>query len=251
MKTKDFTEANRVAWDEAAPLHRGQNHDDLLSAFQASDYSCLDEIETARLLNLGVAGKDVAQLCCNNGCEVLSVKNLGAARCVGFDQSEGFIEQARELAAAGSIDCEFVCTDIYDIDAAYDADFDIVTVTIGDLSWMPDLGGFFTVAARMLKPGGALFIYEQHPIIEMIEPGRAGDALLWEYSYFKHEPFVDTDGLDYYGGTTYESKPLYSFLHKMSDVIMAGINAGLAVEHFEERPNHISNTWYNAEARQP
>ena len=133
MKRKDFTEANRVAWDEAAPLHRGQNHDDLLSAFQASDYSCLDEIETARLLNLGVAGKDVAQLCCNNGCEVLSVKNLGAARCVGFDQSEGFIEQARELAAAGSIDCEFVCTDIYDIDAAYDADFDIVTVTIGDL----------------------------------------------------------------------------------------------------------------------
>ena len=111
MKTKDFTEANRVAWDEAAPLHRGQNHDDLLSAFQASDYSCLDEIETARLLNLGVAGKDVAQLCCNNGCEVLSVKNLGAARCVGFDQSEGFTEQARELAAAGSIDCEFVCTD--------------------------------------------------------------------------------------------------------------------------------------------
>jgi hypothetical protein len=62
---------------------------------------------------------------------------------------------------------------------------------------------------------------------------------------------VDTDGLDYYGGTTYESKPLYSFLHKMSDVIMGGINAGLAVEHFEERPNHISNTWYNAEAREP
>ena len=57
MKTKDFTEANRVAWDEAAPLHRGQNHDDLLSAFQASDYSCLDEIETARLLNLGTPAR--------------------------------------------------------------------------------------------------------------------------------------------------------------------------------------------------
>jgi len=251
MKTKDYTEANRAAWNEAAPLHRGQNHDDLIAAFQTPGYTCLNEIETGVLIKLGVAGTDVAQLCCNNGQELLSVKNLGAARCVGFDQSEGFIGQARELAAAGSIDCEFVCSDIYDIDAAYDAGFDIVTITIGVLSWMPDLSGFFSVAARLLKPGGALFIYEQHPIIEMLEPGQAGDPLQWEYSYFKREPFVDTDGLDYYGGTTYDSKPLYSFVHKVSDVIMAGIEAGLAVEHFEERPDHISCTWYNAEKREP
>ena len=58
---------------------------------------------------------------------------------------------------------------------------------------------------------------------------------------------MDTSGLDYYGGDTYESKPLYSFSHTMSEVIMAGINNGLTVEHFEERPEHISMTWWNVE----
>ncbi len=99
MKRKNFTDANREAWDEAAPLHRGQNMESLLAAFRTPGYSCLDEIETERIQALGVAGKDVAQLCCNNGRELLSVKNMGAARCVGFDGAKGFIEQAREANA--------------------------------------------------------------------------------------------------------------------------------------------------------
>ncbi len=251
MKTKDITNANRAAWDEAAPLHRSQNMQGLLDAMRKPHFSCLDEIETAILSALDVGGKDVAQLCCNNGQELLSVKNMGAGRCVGFDGAAGFIDQARELAAAGEIDCSFVCTDIYDIDAAYDASFDLVTVTIGVLSWIPELGGFFTVAARMLKPGGAMFIYEHHPILEMITPGTPEDPVVWEYSYFHREPIVDTDGLDYYGRGTYKSKPMYTFLYKISDVIMAGIDVGLAVEHFEERPEHISCAWYNVEQHEP
>ncbi len=57
--------------------------------------------------------------------------------------------------------------------------------------------------------------------------------------------------LDYYGRGTYESKPLYSFHHTMSDVLMAGLKSGLAVEHFEEFPGHISNTWFNLERHGP
>ncbi len=251
MKRKSFTGANREAWDEAAALHRSQNMESLLAGFRRPGYSCLDEIETERLQALGVTGKDVAQLCCNNGRELLSVKNMGAARCVGFDAAKGFIEQARELAAAGGIDCAFVRTDIYAIEAAYDAGFNLVTVTIGVLGWMPDLDGFLAVAARLLRPGGALFIYEQHPILDMIEPGAADDPVLWNYSYFRSAPFVDQDGLDYYGHGTYESKPLYSFHHKMSDILMAGLKSRLAVEHFEEFPGHISNTWFNLERHGP
>ncbi len=100
MNRKSFTDANREAWDQAAALHRSQNMESLLAGFRRPGHSCLDEIETERLQALGVAGKDVAQLCCNNGRELLSVKNMGAGRCVGFDAAKGFIEQARELAAA-------------------------------------------------------------------------------------------------------------------------------------------------------
>lgn len=251
MRRKDITSANREAWDEAAPLHRAQNMERLAAAFREPGYSCLDEVETARLRALGVAGKDVAQLCCNNGRELLSVENLGAARCVGFDGAEGFIEQARELAAAAGADCEFVCTDVYEIPADYNTSFDLVTITIGVLGWMPDLLGFLAVAARLLRPGDSLFVYEQHPILDMIEPGKAGDPVSWDHSYFRAESFAKRGGLDYYGGGSYESKPLAWFHHRLSEVVMAGLACGLAVEHFDELPGHISNTWFNVEHQGP
>ena len=251
MKRQNITSANREAWEEAAPLHRAQNMERLTAAFRVPGYSCLDAVETARLRALGVAGKNVAQLCCNNGQELLSVENLGAARCVGFDSAEGFIAQARELAAVGGLASEFVCTDVYEIPADYDTSFDLVTITIGVLSWMPDLAGFLAVAARLLRTGGALFIYEQHPILDMIEPGKAHEPVAWDSSYFRREPFVDLDGLDYYGGGTYESKPLTSFHYRLSEVIMAGLASGLAVEHIDELPGLISNCWYNVERQGP
>jgi hypothetical protein len=116
---------------------------------------------------------------------------------------------------------------------------------------MPDLAGFFAVAARLLRPGGALFIYEQHPILDMIEPGKADEPVSWDYSYFNHEPFVDLYGLDYYGGGTYQAKPATSFHHGLAQVVMAGLASGLMVEHIEEFPDHISNCWYNVEHQGP
>ncbi|HMB77769.1 MAG TPA: hypothetical protein VKN76_15330, partial [Kiloniellaceae bacterium] len=106
----------------------------------------------------------------------------------------------------------------------------------------------FAVAARLLKPGGALFVYEQHPILDMIKPGAADDPIEWELSYFEKAPYVETEGLDYYGGGTYVSKPLTSFARTMAEILMAGIDNGLTLAHFEEHPHHISNTWWNVEA---
>lgn len=246
-QTREFTTANLAAWEEAAPIHGKMNQAQLIEAFREPGFSCLDEVETRRLEALGVVGKDVAQICCNNGRELLSVKNMGAARCVGFDGAQGFVDQGRELAQAGGLEVEFVCTDVYDIDEHFGLGFDLVTITIGVLSWMPDLERIFSVFANLIKPEGALFIYEQHPILEMIEPAGADAPIVWELPYFNKEPYVDTDGLDYYGGEKYQAKPATSFFHTMADVIMAGIDNGLAVEHFEEFPHHISNTWWNVE----
>ncbi len=91
LSREEIVAANRAGWNEAAPLHAKQNLDDLLAAFKTTGYSCFDEIETRYLNKIGVAGRDVAQLCCNNGQELISVKNIGAARCVGFDLSDEFI----------------------------------------------------------------------------------------------------------------------------------------------------------------
>jgi SAM-dependent methyltransferase len=243
MERSRYTAANRLAWNEAAPIHRRQRFDRLLADFRRPGYSCLDAVETAKLREIGLAGKAVAQLCCNNGRELLSIKNLGAGRCVGFDISDDFIAQARELAAAGGIACEFVRTDVYDIPPGYHGAFDLVYITIGALCWMPDLAPLFHLVARLLKPRGWLFIYEVHPVLYMFEPSEHDDPPRAQNSYFRTEPWVDEAGLDYYGMTTYKSLPMYSFPHKLSDIITACLENGLALKSFTEYDHDITNLW--------
>ncbi len=243
---RDYTEANRAAWNASAPYHRkSEGFERLLQAFAKLRYSHLDALATEELQALGVVGADVAQLCCNNGREILSIKNIGAGSCVGFDQSDAFLAQARHLAAAGNIDCTLVETDIYAIGEEYTAAFDIVVITIGVLGWMPDLPNFMAVAARLLRPGGALFIYEQHPIMVMFEPFETNNPHRLVHSYFKAEPFEETDAILYDGSTRPTVSSHYWFAYKMSDIIMACLGQGMTIERFREFPHNISSAEFD------
>jgi ubiquinone/menaquinone biosynthesis C-methylase UbiE len=238
---REFTDANREAWDEVAPVHGKINQSRLVKAFSKPGYNKLDDHCIDRLREIGVQGKSVAQLCCNNGQDLLSVKSLGAGYCVGFDASKAFIEQARELAgASGYSNVEFVATDIYEIPADKTGPYDIVMTTIGVIGWMPDLGGFFDVFARLTRPGGHVFMEETHPVLLMYEEGGGDEPSYLKYSYFKEEPWVETTGLDYYGKTKYESKPHYSFQHTLAEIMMAAISAGFELRHFSEFGYDIS-----------
>jgi ubiquinone/menaquinone biosynthesis C-methylase UbiE len=192
----------------------------------------------------------VAHLCCNNGRELLSIKNMGARRCVGFDISDNFIDQARYLAESSNVACEFVRADVYDIPALYDNDFDLVYISVGTLGWMPDIRGFFQVAARLLKPEGWLLIYEMHPILDMFEGDDTNDPPLLQQSYFRMQPFVEDTGLDYYGMTAYQSSPSYWFHHKMSDIFDGCLSNQLALRSFQEYDHDISNLFARFEKHQ-
>ncbi len=238
--TEEITAANREAWDEAAPYHREHpQYAALLAGFRRPGYSCLDEIMTARLRALGLAGKDVVQLCCNNGREILSIKNLGAGRCLGIDQSRAFLEQAAEFAAAGGIDCDFLQADVYRLPESLKARFDIAVVTIGVFGWMPDLERFFAVTAGLLRPGGCLLVYEDHPILNMFEEGEQPLPPRPAYSYFEAEPLGDDQGLDYFGGRRYRGKTNYWTCHRLSDVVMGCLRNGLTLEDFQEYAHSV------------
>lgn len=243
----EYIRANLTAWEEVAPIHARHNQSALLERVSKPGFSVLDDTATAQLNDLGVKGKSVAQVCCNNGIELLSCKTLGAARCVGFEGAQGFVDQGIELANASGHEVEFVCCEAHAIPSDYHSSFDIVLITIGVLSWMPDIDRFFSAIERLLAPGGVIFIYEHHSILQMLEPGKADEPLKWELSYFREEAYIDENGLDYYGGASYGATPNASFSHKMSDIVMGCINSGLTLEYFEELPKHISNTWWNVE----
>lgn len=249
MQPKDYVEANRRAWNQVAPLHAAVNQERLLQGFREPGFSVLDAVETAKLRAIGVAGKAVAQLACNNGRELLSIKNMGAAHCVGFDLAEEFIQQAQALNAAAGQDCEFVATSIYDIPDLYNANFDLIYITIGVLSWMPDIRAFFAVVARLLRPGGHLMIYETHPFLNMLDiPGETENPLYISLSYFNNEATEETGGLDYYSDKEYDALPNYWFAHSLSAILNSLVANGIAIASFDEFAHDISNVFQPLEA---
>lgn len=237
MNQTDYTEANRGMWNETADIHRDFRGDSLLEHVKSPDFSTFKDVEKEILNKIGLAGKNVVQLACNNGREILSVKKAGAARCVGFDISDKFIEQGHELVAASGVEVELVRSSIYDIPHAYDCQFDLVYITIGALGWMPDLNRFFEIAARLMKPDAQIFIYEMHPILNMFDPPT---GLEIKHSYFQTAPFVEEAGPDYLDPTKIVHGTSYWFPHKVSDVLGGCIRNGMVITHFEEYPHDIS-----------
>ena len=206
-------------------------------------YTCLDEVEQRLFRKIGIQDRAIAHLCCNNGIELLSLKNMGAGECVGFDIADLAIQEAAERAMKCQIDCQFVRSDVYEIGPEFNDRYDIVFISIGGLGWLPDLKLFFAKVESLLRANGQVLIHEQHPFSEMLPLDSSGenDMLRIVEPYFKSEPYVEYAGLDYVGQTKYASnKPQYWFVHKLSDIFSALLENKLHIEHFSEYENDIS-----------
>jgi SAM-dependent methyltransferase len=241
--------ANRTAWDRSAPFHRASQYwRDLVDGFQNPEFVSFDGQHhrlKACLQEISIRGKDVAQVCCNNGRETISMKRMGANRAVGFDQSAAFLAQAGELAIIAGNECEFVLADANDIPATYKARFDLVLITIGVFGWMPDLTLFMSNVAGLLKPNGTLLIYEEHPVVNMFEV--ASDRPLEAVnSYFRPRPFSATKAIVYDGSPAPElNEPHYWYVHPLSSVMTAVLDEGLAIESFREYGDNISSVEFD------
>ncbi len=246
LKTiSEVTAANRIAWNNSAAFHKGcDSWNQLVKGFSAGNYSTLDSILSECLVDLEISGKSVVQIGCNNGRETLSLKKLGAANCTGIDQSEAFIEQARELCNVAGENCTFICADFYDLPKEATGKADIALITIGVLNWMPDLPLFFKIAASLINSGGALVIYETHPYLEMFDP-QSEIPHTPTISYFKKEPFVETEAIVYDGQKPETDTPHYWHIYTVGDILNACIKSGLIIEEFTEYPHTIRETDYD------
>lgn len=237
MQRDDYVEANRKHWNEAAEVHARGYDAAFLERLKSPDFTTFDDVERGIFTYIGLPGKAVIQLACNNGRELISAKKAGAGRCVGVDISDKFIAQAREMAGLAGVDAEFIRSNVYDLPRDLDGQFDLVYITTGVLGWMPDLETFFDLAARLLKPGGQLFIYDAHPILDMYD-GTHG--LVPDASYFRTEPFADQDEPDYLHPDQIVAAVSYWFPHKLSDVIGGCLKRGLTLTHFAEYEHDVS-----------
>ncbi len=244
----DYSQANKAAWEEAFAKHKAGYKEDPALRLKRGDLSFLEVDAIAALEKIGLAGKDVAQICCNNGRELLTLLTMGAAKGTGFDIAENFIAEGRRLAKEADLNAEFVATNIYEIDDTYRDRFDLVFITIGALCWFEDLERFFAKVALVLKEGGTLLINEQHPFTNMLamaneeghDPERPDKVV---FSYFKEDPWVENSGVDYIGETTYASKTLYSFSHSFAAIFNALRKNDLRIEQLHEFNYDISTSW--------
>ena len=238
-----YTDQNREAWNEAMPKHQAASKERLDQLFSKPGYIYQEDENLLQVLKrINVKGKDIIHLCCNNGIELLSLKNMGANHCVGIDICDEAIEEAQERAKKCGIDCEFIRSDVYDISEELYNSFDIVQLTAGCIGWIPDLNEFFRIISHLLRAYGFVLIHEIHPFSEMLpfDNNYIENRLQIIEPYFRDEAIVENGSLDYVGGTDYVAKTQYWFVHTISSLIMALIKNGIRIEHFSEHSKDIS-----------
>ena len=198
------------------------------------DFAFLNKDVIKELKLIGLDNKNVAQFCCNNGRELLSIVNSGAKSGTGFDIAKNFIKEANHLAKVANLNCQFICTNIYDIDNKFTKSFDLLFISIGSLCWFKDLNIFFEKASMVLKNNGTLLINDNHPFTNLL--AMQGDQEYdknnpekFAFSYFKMDPWIENNGMDYIGNTTYRSKTFYSYSHTLSEIINSIIKHNMII----------------------
>jgi len=151
-----------AAWDEvAANYERGEASD---IAFLRSGGNRLKEPERQILGDLSLWCKRAIHLQCSGGADTLSLLQQGAEEVVGVDISERMIASARRKTEALGANASWHCSDILQTPHSLDGTADLVYTGCGALPWMMDIASWARVVARLLKPGGRVFVFEGHPL---------------------------------------------------------------------------------------
>ena len=223
----EHREANLGSWDERVSIHLESDLYDVdgfiagKSKLRSFERREIGEVEGCRL----------AHLQCHFGLDTLSWAREGA-KVTGLDFSPAAIRAARELASRTGIDARFVVGDVLEAASILEGPFDIVYTGLGAICWIDDLQCWSRQIAKLLDPGGILYLVEFHPLTDIF----SDDSLEVTESYFDGgRPFRDDRPGTYadHGAPT-ENNVSYSWTHPISSVINHLLDAGFSLDRFEE-----------------
>jgi malonyl-CoA O-methyltransferase len=157
---------------------------------------------------LGVAGADVLELGCGTGKNTVWLAD-SARSLLALDFSPGMLERARERVGAA----RHVRFAEHDITHAWPAPDESIDVVVGNLvlEHVADLAPVYREAARVLRPGGRLWLCELHPERQR----RGGQA-----------HFTDA--------ASGESVRVAAYVHSIAEYVNGGIAAGLELRALGE-----------------
>lgn len=237
----DFRTVNRANWDERVPAHAA-SADYALDRFRADPGFISDVVRFDLPLLGSVDGLRGVHLQCHIGTDTLSLSRLGASM-TGVDFSVPAVEQARALVAETGEGVEFVESDVYDAASVLPRHaFDLVFTGIGALCWLPDVRRWAEVVARLLAPGGRLFIREGHPMLWALADVRPDGLLVVDYPYFERaEPTIWDEGGTYVEtDMEFEHNVTHEWNHGLGEIVSALLEQGLRITGLVE---HDSVPW--------
>ena len=236
----EYLAVNRANWDDRAAAH-------VASAEYGVERYVTDPGHRSTVVRfdeprLGdVHGLRGLHLQCHIGTDTLSLHRLGA-RMTGVDLSPASVTQARLLAERAGADVEYVEADVYSAPEALGArSFDLVYTGIGALGWLPSIERWAEVVARLLAPGGRLFLREGHPMLWALDEERA-DLLEVAYPYFETaEPLVwDEPGTYVETDVEIIHTRTLEWNHGLGEIVGSLLGQGLVLTMLEE---HRSVPW--------
>ncbi|SDZ81545.1 Methyltransferase domain-containing protein [Bowdeniella nasicola] len=246
----DYFADNAANWDDRARLHAeaGYGMSELIA-----DPAAISTTVRRDLPYLGdLSGARVCHLQSHLGTDTVSLARLGAEQVVGLDLSGESVRRARTFATqAGSEDrVSFVQANVYDAREALDGEFDLVYTTIGVLCWLPDIASWARVVASLLKPGGRLFLRDDHPMAMTIGDDISRGFVI-ELPYFEQRAPITWLSEQSYVESAEGSAPLtaarnHQWSHSIGEVITAVLDAGLRLDAFEESWTAAWRIWPDA-----
>jgi SAM-dependent methyltransferase len=230
-------ESNRASWNEGALWYTDKVEEDI--EFIRAGKSSLHPVERRNLGDLSPWCRRAIHLQCASGRDTLSLLNEGAQEVVGVDISDRHIENARRTSEALGAPAQWFRADVLDVPSELDGTADLVYTGRGALCWLHDLDGWAATVARILKPGGVLHLYEDHPITWLFDID-AETLVFSGNNYFEHAESSKGWPAVYIGELAIpldEQTRKYERLWNLSTIFTALAGAGLAVEHFQEHPD--------------
>jgi SAM-dependent methyltransferase len=237
----DYRVLNQASWDERAPAHAAAP-EYAVEQFVADPGFLSGVVRFDQALLGDIRGLRGVHLQCHIGTDTLSLARLGADM-TGLDFSPAALAQARELARRTGSATEFVESDLYRAaDVLPAGSFDLVYTGIGALIWLPSVRRWAGVVARLLRPGGRLFIREGHPVLWALQEERADGLLALEYPYFEREqPFVwDQGGTYVTTEVEFEHNVTHEWNHGLGEIVSALLAEGMTITGLAE---HGSVPW--------
>lgn len=213
---------NRNAWETASEKYV-REYDELLD--QARNSSSLVECELELLRPLLASEPTVVHLQSGNGLDDIALVAEGARSVVGVDFSSVAAKAAQRRADELDVNCRYVVAELPGAPLR-DGCADLVYTGKGALIWLADLNVWAADVARLLTPGGHLFVHEAHPMVPLWTWDEDEPRIRPDRGYFERSHVNDS----------FPGNGAVEWQATLAEIITAVLGAGLELRHVKEHP---------------